>query len=225
MNAPNSNCKLWYSVSPTLNVNPTLFVIPCNFGRFIDLQCCDYCHLPSDFSSKFQSSMTIFHHKLLTREGKVLANERTHSSSMTIFCSLIHKYHPKSYHSGISNLPSDWASLLLFKKGKRNSSSMLPPEWNTVLLHFRVGLSLYAIPNRALQELKKPWRSLLPFKRQTPWMSTNNLTGTYLHRGQYMNNASNYPKIHSINLVVACFTWHSPSPNKIFLRDSSKLTS
>jgi hypothetical protein len=29
----------------------------------------------SDFSSKFQSSMTIFHHKLLTREGRILANE------------------------------------------------------------------------------------------------------------------------------------------------------
>ena len=63
-------------VSPTLNVNPTLFVIPCVFlGGNIDLQCCSYYHLSSDFSFKFKSSMTIFHHKLLPREDRVLANE------------------------------------------------------------------------------------------------------------------------------------------------------
>ena len=44
-----------------------------------------YCHLLSDFSSKFQSSVTIFHHKLLTRGGRVLANGWTHPSSMTMF--------------------------------------------------------------------------------------------------------------------------------------------
>ena len=44
----------------------------------------------------------IFHHKLLTREGRVLANGWTHPSSMTIFVQLIHKKcHPKRYHSGI----------------------------------------------------------------------------------------------------------------------------
>ena len=48
-------CVLCSRVSPTLNVNPTLFVIPCNFFGGGGL--------PSDFSSKFQSSMTIFHHK------------------------------------------------------------------------------------------------------------------------------------------------------------------
>ena len=65
--------KPWYSVT-TLNINPTLLVICCKFSGIIDLQCCNYCHLPSDFSFKFQSSMTIFHPKLLTREGWVLAN-------------------------------------------------------------------------------------------------------------------------------------------------------
>ena len=36
---------------PTLNVNPTLFVIPYkNFGGIIELQCWNYCHLPSDIS-------------------------------------------------------------------------------------------------------------------------------------------------------------------------------
>ena len=40
----------------------------------MDLQCCNYnCHLQSDVASKFESSMTMFHHKLLTKEGKVLA--------------------------------------------------------------------------------------------------------------------------------------------------------
>ena len=48
-------------MSPTLNVNPTLFVIPCKFvGGLWDIKYCNYYHLPSDFSSKFQSSMTIF---------------------------------------------------------------------------------------------------------------------------------------------------------------------
>ena len=41
-----------------------------------------------DFSSKLQSSMTIFHHKLLTREGRVTANGWTHPSSMTVFVHL-----------------------------------------------------------------------------------------------------------------------------------------
>jgi hypothetical protein len=37
-------------VSPTLNVNPTLFVIPRKtLGRLLDLQRCKNCHLPSDF--------------------------------------------------------------------------------------------------------------------------------------------------------------------------------
>ena len=31
-------------------------------------------YLPSDVSSKLQSSMTTFHHKLSTREGRMLAN-------------------------------------------------------------------------------------------------------------------------------------------------------
>ena len=46
-------------VSPTLNVNPTLFVNPWKIWGILELQCCKKCHLPSDFSSKFQSSMTI----------------------------------------------------------------------------------------------------------------------------------------------------------------------
>jgi hypothetical protein len=75
-------------VSPTLNVNPTLFVIPCDFLGTIDWQCCNFCLLPSDFSSKFKPSTIIFHHKLLTKEGRVLTNECTRPSSMTIFVHL-----------------------------------------------------------------------------------------------------------------------------------------
>ena len=55
-----------------------------NSIRLIDLQCCNYCHLPSYFASKFLSSMIVFHHKLSTREGKVLANGWTHPSSMNV---------------------------------------------------------------------------------------------------------------------------------------------
>ena len=62
-------------VSSTLNVNPTLSVIPRknNWG-IIDLHCCNDCHLPSEFTLKFQSSMTILDQKLVTREGRDLAN-------------------------------------------------------------------------------------------------------------------------------------------------------
>ena len=43
--------------------NLTLFVIPCKrkLGD-IDLQYCNYCHLLSEFSSKFQSSMLVIHY-------------------------------------------------------------------------------------------------------------------------------------------------------------------
>jgi hypothetical protein len=56
---------------------------------------CNYCHLQSDFSSKFQPSMTIFHHNLLKSEGMVLANGRTHPSYMTIFVNFFIKVSSK----------------------------------------------------------------------------------------------------------------------------------
>jgi hypothetical protein len=61
-------------VSPTINVDPTLFVIPgkCIGGlKTYNVAITINCEVI--FSSKCQSSMTIFHHKLLTREGRVLA--------------------------------------------------------------------------------------------------------------------------------------------------------
>ena len=65
-----TNCNPWCSVT-TPNANWRLFVIPCKFWGIIDLQCCNYCHLPRDFSSNFHSSMTTFHRTLPTREDTV----------------------------------------------------------------------------------------------------------------------------------------------------------
>ena len=80
-----TNCRLWI-VSPILNVNLTLFVIPRNsLGGIVDLQCYNYYYLPNVFPSKVQPFMTIFHHKLLIRKCRVLAHGWTHPSSMTIF--------------------------------------------------------------------------------------------------------------------------------------------
>ena len=51
----------------------------------MDLQCCIDCLLPSDFSSKILSSMIVFHHKLKTTNGRVMANGWTRPSSMRVF--------------------------------------------------------------------------------------------------------------------------------------------
>ena len=52
---------------------------------------------------------------------------------------------------------------------------MLPPAWIMVLLHFWVGLSLYVIPEGALQELERPQQLLPPppflSKVNTLWTS------------------------------------------------------
>ena len=71
-------------------MSPTFFCHSLQrFWGMIDLQCCNYCHLPSDnVSSRFQSSMTIFQHKLLIREGRVLSNGWTYPSLLDT-CKLI----------------------------------------------------------------------------------------------------------------------------------------
>ena len=50
-------------VSPTLNVD--LELVPNSFIKsgIIIVQCCNYCHLLSDFSYEFQSFVTISHYK------------------------------------------------------------------------------------------------------------------------------------------------------------------
>ena len=71
----NSSRLAQYLVVSRRVVSPTLLnvviVVPCKcLGGITALQCCDHCH----FSSRVQSLMTMFHHKLLTREGRDLAN-------------------------------------------------------------------------------------------------------------------------------------------------------
>ena len=102
------------------------------FGGVIDTQCCNYCHLPSDFSSKFQSSMTIFHHKLMTREGRVLANGCTPPSIIhDSICSRIHKKcHPKSHH-----IDTKYHSLCHSQVPSVNKTSFFPSSY--VYLHMR----------------------------------------------------------------------------------------
>jgi hypothetical protein len=69
----NTNRKPQSSV--TLNVNPTLFVIPYKFlGVLYTYSVVITITYQLTFQSNFQLSMTIFHHKLLIREGRVLAN-------------------------------------------------------------------------------------------------------------------------------------------------------
>ena len=87
-------------MSPTLNVNPTLFVIPCtNNWMIINLHYCNYSHLPSNFSSKFNENIS----------SKV-ADKRRKGFGQWMNSSIIHdeiytlirkKCHPKSYNSDI----------------------------------------------------------------------------------------------------------------------------
>ena len=90
-----ANCSV---VSPTLNVIPTLFVMPCNcYGGS---QIYNVAVIVT-YQMIFQNSIihdNIFHHKVLTREGKGLNSSIIHDSN----CSLIHnKCHPKCYNSDI----------------------------------------------------------------------------------------------------------------------------
>ena len=67
-----------------------------------------------------------------------------------------------------------WSLLSLCVKKEGNTTPLLPPAWNMVLLHFRVDPSPYAIPNWALREWECPWRILLPFKGEhIEWVQTS----------------------------------------------------
>ena len=78
--------------------NLTLYVIPCFLKlNIIDIICSNCCHLVSDFSSKFQSSTTIFHHINVK-----MLNICTEVSWDDSICKIIHKKcHWKSYHNVI----------------------------------------------------------------------------------------------------------------------------
>ena len=122
-------------LSQTLNVSPTLFVTRNFFGGVIDLQCCNYCRIPSDFSSKFQSSMTILHHKMLTREGRVLANGWTHPSSMIVFVHLFIKN--RIQKATIVTLNTIWhkISYLVYLKQEGMTMQKLKPKQIYLLGH------------------------------------------------------------------------------------------
>jgi len=74
-------------VSPTLNVNPSLFLIFCIIIVTIIIWG-GYRSTMLQFFFYLQSSMTIFHHKVLTSEGRVLANDDLNHDNNH---SLIHK--------------------------------------------------------------------------------------------------------------------------------------
>ena len=95
----NSNCKTRYSVTNTKTQH--CFFHSFNFFIFkllkflwrrgiIDSQCYNHCHLPSNFSSKFQSSMTMFHHKCADKRMQGFGQWMNSSIIHDNVCSLIH---------------------------------------------------------------------------------------------------------------------------------------
>ena len=94
----NSKClaQYWLTnrsiVSPTLNVDPTLFVIPCKmFGGIIDLQCCKNCHSPKwifspNFNLWWQYFITSCWQEKVESLGQRMNSSITHDNT----CSLIH---------------------------------------------------------------------------------------------------------------------------------------
>ena len=83
--------------------NPTLFIIPCIFEGIIDLQCCNYYHLPSDlFHPNFNQPWQYF----ITSWSHEEVGFWPHSSIIhDHICSLIHKKcHPKNYYSDMNYL-------------------------------------------------------------------------------------------------------------------------
>ena len=106
-------------------------------GGLIDSQSCNYYHLPSDVSSKFHSSMTIFHHKLLTREGMVSIQWMNSSIIHDSIRSLIHKKcHPRSYHHDI-NYHTTLKLIIVLRVGSRDGWTSWVWEttrWSSMLL-------------------------------------------------------------------------------------------
>ena len=69
--------------------------------------------------------------------------------------------------------------MLCKRKKERKKTPMLLTAWIMVLkLHFRVGLSVYVIPQRVLRQLKGPPMTSASFRRWTPWTSKDKPTGT-----------------------------------------------
>ena len=144
-------------MSPTLNVNPTLFVIPCNFlfffvgGEILDLQCCNYHHLPND--SLIQ--ILIIHDNISSQVvekrrwgfGQWMNSSITHDN----LCQLIHKKcHPKSYHSDMKcHMTLDIVFRVVLRDGTDLNAIETPP-----LLH-RLALWLWAASNLQVYSVEK----------------------------------------------------------------------
>ena len=81
---------MWFS----LNYIPIKYRGPINKNnhvRPVDFTSSKLCWNQVIFSSKVQSSMTMWHHKLLTREGRIWTNGWTKPSSMIIFACLFRR--------------------------------------------------------------------------------------------------------------------------------------
>ena len=89
--------KVAHGVSPTLNVNQTVIVIPCKNSWA--LQCCTFCHLLRDFYPNLDPHLTFISHKSIrdAKKCQVLFQylawmSSNFQSSMILICELIHKW-------------------------------------------------------------------------------------------------------------------------------------
>jgi hypothetical protein len=76
-------------VSPTVNVNPTLFVIPCKYSRGLLIYTVAIIVTYQVIFIQFSIIHNNISSQVADKEGIVLANERTHPAPMTIFVHLI----------------------------------------------------------------------------------------------------------------------------------------
>ena len=85
----------------------------------------------------FNPPMTTFHHKLVTREGRVSANGWTHPSSscVTVFVHLfIQKWHPRSYRGGTKYHIAWWQEKVGFRPMDEDIHHH-PPPWPSLFTY------------------------------------------------------------------------------------------
>ena len=104
----NSICFAQYQLSPTLNANPTLFVIPCKFFwgagglGIIDLQLLQLLSLMKWFYVQIWIIHDNISSKVVDKRREGFGQWMNLSIIHDNICSFIHKKcHPKSYHSDI----------------------------------------------------------------------------------------------------------------------------
>ena len=75
------------------------------FGGIIDLQCCNDCHMPSDFSSKFSITYDNISPQVADKRRQGFGQwVNSYPSSMTIHVHLFIRSHPIRYYSDIKHL-------------------------------------------------------------------------------------------------------------------------